>query len=81
LIKNGYKISKNFYYWFADGILVRSLTPSVTTVSQHAPEIERAAQLLLIDWKTRRRRVAPLKRLLLIQSLKEDQQEVKFASR
>ncbi len=48
-LKNGYKIPENLsIIGFADGVWSRRLTPSLTTISQHGPEIgETAAQLLI----------------------------------
>ena len=49
-LKNGYKIPENLsIIGFADGVWSRRLTPSLSTVSQHGPEIGEAAAKLLID--------------------------------
>ena len=49
-LKNGYIIPDNLsVIGFADGVWSRRLTPSLSTVSQHGPEIGRAAAQLLID--------------------------------
>jgi LacI family transcriptional regulator len=49
-IKNGYKIPENLcIIGFADGVWSRRLTPSLSTVSQHGPEIGEAAAKLLIE--------------------------------
>ena len=50
-LKRGYNIPKNLsIIGFADGILAsRRLSPSLTTVSQHGPEIGAAAAKLLIE--------------------------------
>ena len=49
-IKSGYKIPEDVnIIGFADGIWSRRLTPSLSTVSQHAPEIGAKAAELLID--------------------------------
>ena len=50
-LKYGYKIPENLsIIGFADGILAsRRLSPSLTTVSQHGPEIGKAAAKLLIE--------------------------------
>lgn len=50
-LKFGYKIPENLsIIGFADGILAsRRLSPSLTTVSQHGPEIGEAAAKLLIE--------------------------------
>jgi LacI family transcriptional regulator len=49
-LKNGYRIPENLsVIGFADGVWSRRLTPSLSTVSQHGPEIGRAAAKLLIQ--------------------------------
>jgi LacI family transcriptional regulator len=50
-IKKGFKIPKDIsIIGFADGILAsRRLSPSLSTVSQHGPEIGEAAAKLLIE--------------------------------
>ena len=50
-LKRGYKIPESLsIIGFADGILAsRRLSPSLTTVSQHGPEIGEAAAKLLIE--------------------------------
>jgi LacI family transcriptional regulator len=50
-LKFGYQIPENLsIIGFADGILAsRRLSPSLTTVSQHGPEIGEAAAKLLIE--------------------------------
>jgi LacI family transcriptional regulator len=49
-LKNGYKIPDDLsVIGFADGAWSRRLTPSLSTVSQHGPEIGRAAATLLIE--------------------------------
>jgi LacI family transcriptional regulator len=48
-LKNGYKIPEALcIIGFADGVWSRRLTPSLSTVSQHGPEIGEAAAQLLI---------------------------------
>ena len=72
-IKNGFKIPEELsIIGFADGILAsRRLTPSVTTVSQHAPEIgERAAQLLIDRLETKEENL-PFKTIVIKTILKE----------
>jgi LacI family transcriptional regulator len=72
-LKNGYTIPEELsIIGFADGILAsRRLTPSVTTVSQHAPEIgERAAQLL-IDRLESKEESMPYKTVVIKTILKE----------
>lgn len=49
-LKNQYKIPEELcVIGFADGVWSRRLTPSLSTVSQHGPEIGEAAAKLLID--------------------------------
>ncbi len=49
-LENGYKIPENLcIIGFADGVWSRRLTPSLSTVSQHGPEIGETATRLLID--------------------------------
>jgi LacI family transcriptional regulator len=49
-IQNGYKIPNDIQIiGFADGLWSRRMTPSMSTVSQHAPEIGEVAANLLID--------------------------------
>jgi LacI family transcriptional regulator len=49
-LKNGYKIPENLcIIGFADGVWSRRMTPSLTTVSQHGPEIGKMAANLLIE--------------------------------
>ena len=49
-IQNGYKIPQDLQIiGFADGVWSRRMTPSLSTVSQHGPEIGEVAAQLLID--------------------------------
>jgi LacI family transcriptional regulator len=49
-LKNGFKIPTDLsIIGFADGVWSRRMTPSLSTVSQHAPEIGEVAATLLID--------------------------------
>ena len=49
-ILNGYKIPQDLsLIGFADGVWSRRMTPSLSTVSQHGPEIGEVAAKLLID--------------------------------
>jgi LacI family transcriptional regulator len=49
-IQNGYKIPQDLQIiGFADGVWSRRMTPSMSTVSQHGPEIGEVATKLLID--------------------------------
>lgn len=49
-IQNGYKIPQDLQLiGFADGLWSRRMTPSLSTVSQHGPEIGEVAAQLLID--------------------------------
>lgn len=48
-LKNGYKIPENLsIIGFADGVWARRLSPSLSTISQHGPEIGEVAARLLI---------------------------------
>lgn len=49
-LKNGYKIPENLsIIGFADGLWARRLSPSLSTISQHGPEIGEVAATLLIE--------------------------------
>ena len=49
-IQNGYKIPQDLsIIGFADGVWSRRMTPSLSTISQHGPEIGEVAAQLLID--------------------------------
>jgi len=49
-LKKGFKIPDELnFIGFADGVWSKRLTPSLSTVSQHAPEIGKNAADLLID--------------------------------
>ena len=49
-LKHGYKIPEDLsIIGFADGVWSRRMTPSLSTVSQHGPEIGEAAATLLIE--------------------------------
>ena len=49
-IQNGYKIPQDLQIiGFADGVWSRRMTPSMSTISQHGPEIGEVAAQLLID--------------------------------
>lgn len=49
-LENGYKIPEDLsIIGFADGVWSKRLTPSLSTVSQHGPEIGETATRLLID--------------------------------
>lgn len=49
-IQNGYKIPQDLQIiGFADGVWSRRMTPSLSTVSQHGPEIGEVAATLLIE--------------------------------
>ncbi len=50
VLKKGYKVPEEInFIGFADGVWSKRLTPSLSTVSQHAPEIGKNAADLLID--------------------------------
>ena len=49
-LQKGYKIPHNLaVIGFADGVWSRRMTPSLSTVSQHGPEIGEVAARLLIN--------------------------------
>ena len=49
-IKKGYKIPEELsIIGFADGVWSRRMTPSLSTVSQHGPEIGEVATRILIE--------------------------------
>ena len=49
-IQNGYKIPEDLsLIGFADGVWSRRMTPSLSTVSQHGPEVGEVAAQMLID--------------------------------
>ena len=49
-LKNGYKIPEELsIIGFADGVWSKRMTPSLSTVSQHGPEIGSVAATLLIN--------------------------------
>ena len=49
-LKNGYSIPENLsIIGFADGVWARRLSPSLSTISQHGPEIGEVAATLLIE--------------------------------
>jgi LacI family transcriptional regulator len=49
-IQNGYRIPHDLsIIGFADGVWSRRMTPSLSTVSQHGPEIGEVATKMLID--------------------------------
>ena len=72
-LKHGFKIPEELsIIGFADGILAsRRLTPSVTTVSQHAPEIGEKAAQLLIDRLEAKEEDVPFKTVVIKTILKE----------
>ena len=72
-LKRGYKIPDNLsIIGFADGILAsRRLSPSLTTVSQHGPEIGAAAAELLIERLESKENEYPYKTTIIKTLLKE----------
>lgn len=73
-LKKGYKIPENLsIIGFADGILAsRRLSPSLTTVSQHGPEIgEAAAKLLIERLEDKSEEEAPYKTTIIKTELRE----------
>jgi LacI family transcriptional regulator len=68
-IKKGIKIPEDLsIIGFADGVWSRRLTPSLSTVSQHAPEIGAAAADLLIDRLTAKAGEEPEYQTVVIQT-------------
>ncbi len=72
-LKRGYKIPENLsIIGFADGILAsRRLSPSLTTVSQHGPEIGEAAAKLLIERLESKEEENPYKTTVIKTELRE----------
>lgn len=72
-LKHGYKIPENLsIIGFADGILAsRRLSPSLTTVSQHGPEIGEAAAKLLIERLESKEEDNPYKTTIIKTELRE----------
>lgn len=72
-LKYGYKIPENLsIIGFADGILAsRRLSPSLTTVSQHGPEIGEAAAKLLIERLESKEEDNPYKTTIIKTELRE----------
>ncbi len=72
-LKRGYNIPENLsIIGFADGILAsRRLSPSLTTVSQHGPEIGEAAAELLIERLESKENEYPYKTTVIKTQLKE----------
>jgi LacI family transcriptional regulator len=72
-LKRGYNIPENLsIIGFADGILAsRRLSPSLTTVSQHGPEIGEVAAKLLIDRLESKEAEFPYKTVVIKTILKE----------
>jgi LacI family transcriptional regulator len=72
-LKRGYNIPENLsIIGFADGILAsRRLSPSLTTVSQHGPEIGEAAAELLIERLESKETEYPYKTTVIKTQLKE----------
>jgi len=72
-LKKGYKIPEDLsIIGFADGILAsRRLSPSLTTVSQHGPEIGEAAAKLLIERLESKEENLPYKTTVIKTELRE----------
>jgi len=71
-VKKGYKIPEDIsIIGFADGILAsRRLSPSLSSVSQHGPEIGEAAAMLLIDRLESKKENIPYKTTVIKTELK-----------
>lgn len=68
-LKKGYKIPEELnIIGFADGLWSRRLTPSLSTVSQHAPEIGEKAANLLIDRLTSKQEEFPVYKTVVIKT-------------
>ncbi len=68
-LKKGYKIPEELnVIGFADGLWSRRLTPSLSTVSQHAPEIGEKAANLLIDRLTSKQEEFPTYKTVVIKT-------------
>ena len=72
-IKSGYKIPENLsVIGFADGVWSRRLTPSLSTVSQHGPEIgEEAAKLLIAELESKEQENYPHKTSVIKTELRQ----------
>lgn len=70
VLKMGYKIPDEInIIGFADGVWSRRLTPSLSTVSQHAPEIgENAANLLIDRLKNKNKEEIPSYKTIVIKT-------------
>lgn len=70
--EKGYKIPENLsIIGFADGVWSKRLTPSLSTVSQHGPEIGEAAAKLLIDKLESREDESSYKTIIIKTELRE----------
>lgn len=72
-LKNGYKIPDNLsIIGFADGVWSRRFSPSLSTVSQHGPEIgEEAARLLIERLESKEEVEGPYKTTVIKTELRE----------
>ena len=79
-LKKGYNIPKDIsIIGFADGILAsRRLSPSLTTVSQHGPEIGEAAAKLLIERLESKEEENPYKTTVIKTELRERESTMKL---
>lgn len=79
-VKKGYNIPDDIsIIGFADGILAsRRLSPSLTTVSQHGPEIGEAAAKLLIERLESKEEELPYKTTVIKTELRERESTRKF---
>lgn len=79
-LKKGYNIPKDIsIIGFADGILAsRRLSPSLTTVSQHGPEIGEAAAKLLIERLESKEEENPYKTTIIKTELRERESTMKL---
>lgn len=72
-LKKGYKIPEELsVIGFADGIWSRRLTPSLSTISQHGPEIGEAAAKMLIDRLESKENLKPTTQIIRTELRKRD---------
>ncbi|WP_298148430.1 LacI family DNA-binding transcriptional regulator [Flavobacterium sp.] len=72
-IKKGYRIPDELQViGFADGIWSRRLTPSLSTISQHGPEIGEAAAKMLIDRLESKENLKPTTQIIRTELRKRD---------
>ena len=71
-IKNGYDIPNELQIiGFADGVWSRRMTPSMSTISQHGPEIGEVAATLLIEKLENKKESLPPKTTIIKTELRQ----------